>query len=315
MKDKIMKIIFFGSDDFATTNLKRLIESHHDVVATVTQPDKAQGRGLRIGMRPVKELSGKHNIPVIQPRVLKEKYFIEELKTYQADLFVVIAYGKILPTELLKIPKKCAINVHASLLPRYRGAAPVNWAIINGEEETGISVIKLNEHMDAGDIILQQKVTIENNDTSITLRAKLAKFGTDCLCEAIDMLEKNTCSLIKQDETKVTYAPKLTKAHGLILWEKSAQQIHNMVRGLLPWPSAYTHYDGKLLKVLETDVGLSGPSDSKPGTIVDISKEGFVVATGNDRLLVKKVHLESSKPMDVKDFMAGHKISLDHRFS
>ncbi len=311
-----MKITFFGSDDFAVKSLEALMGARHDVAACVTQPDMPRDRGLKVTASPVKIKALECHMPVLQPVGLKDKSFITQLRNYNSDVFVVVAYGKILPDEILKIPRICAVNVHGSLLPKYRGAAPVNWAIINGETETGISIIRINECMDAGDILAQVKVRIEKKDTAVTLREKMAETGADCLCQTIDSMRRHALQSIStaQNNKDATFAPKLTKDLGLIAWKKSAAEIHNLVRGLLPWPAAYTYYNGKLLKILETEVIAADPSRKAPGVVADISKNGLIVSTGRGDILIKKVHLQSANPMDAGSFVAGHKIMAGYHF-
>jgi len=309
-----MNIIFFGSDDFAAMNLERLVKSQHKVLAGVTQPDKPRDRHLKVTALPVKETALKYSLPVLQPEAVGDHDFIDKLKSYAADLFVVIAYGKILPTKILSIPQKFCINVHASLLPKYRGASPINWAIINGDQVSGISVIKMNAKMDAGEIISQREIRIDPHDTSSTLRVRLAQASTELLPETIQLIEKNTFRLTPQNEAEATYTKKLTKELGRIDWSDSAVNIHNRVRGLVPWPGAYTHYNGKILKILATQIVEAQSKQSQPGQIVQISKQGVDVATGTGILRVGKVHLESSKVMDVQSFVAGHKITVGFSF-
>ncbi len=310
-----MKIIFFGSDDFAKVSLEALKASEHDVVACVTQPDKPKGRGMALTMPPIKEFAGRHDIPVFQPTNLKEVHVIESLKEFQSDLFVVIAYGRILPIEVLSIPYLCCMNVHGSLLPKYRGAAPINWAIINGDRETGVSIIKMNTHMDAGDIFAQTKIKIDPSDTAVSLRARMADLGARLLLKTIDSLEKNAYTLTVQDSAQVSLAPKLTKELGMIVWNKKAEDIHNLIRGLLPWPSAYTRYKGKMLKILEAEVLDADVSlkNFEPGEISSVDKAGFTVACADKGLLIKKVQPEAGKVMTVKDFLAGHKLKSGER--
>jgi len=249
-----MKIIFFGSDDFANAHLESLIASDHIISACVTQPDRPKGRGMKVVQSPIKTCAVKNNIEVLQPNDIKTSSFEEQLKNFNTDLFVVIAYGRILSLSILDIPGMGAINVHASLLPKYRGAAPINWAIINGEKETGLTIIKINPQMDAGDILSQANFKIGSEDTSISIRAKMLKEGPSLLLSTVKTLRKGEIKARKQDERKVTLAPKLTKEMGLIQWDKPAGDIHNLTRGLLPWPSAYTYFKGKMLKVLSTEV-------------------------------------------------------------
>lgn len=309
-----MRIVFFGSDDFAVAHLDELVKSGYQVLACVTQPDKKQGRNLEVGTSLVKDFSAKNKIAVLQPATLKDASFVKVLDNFEADLFVVIAYGQFLPKEVLALPKIFSINVHGSLLPKYRGAAPINWAIINGETTTGVSIIKINEAMDAGDIIAREEVPIALEDTSLTLRAKMKTVSPKLLLKALNAIENKVYSLTKQNENEVTFAPKLTKEHGLIDWNKSAIDIHNFIRGLLPWPVAFTRYNGKTLKILEAGASFKSAEKFLPGQITGISKESLEVAAGNGVLEIRKVHLEASKPMDIKSFMAGHKLGIGFRF-
>ncbi|MCK5580976.1 MAG: methionyl-tRNA formyltransferase [Candidatus Omnitrophica bacterium] len=304
-----MRIVFFGSDDFAAVNLEKLIALKYDVVACVTQPDRPKGRGMKVRVSPIKQLARENNIEVSQPEDIKDNAFQDQLKSFDAGLFVVIAYGKILPAEVLDIPNICAINVHGSLLPKYRGAAPVNWAIIHGDIETGVSVIKMNEKMDAGDILWQERIAIEEEDTSATLRVKMARLSADALLRAIDSLEKGDCVMRVQDENQVSFAPKIMKDFGHIDWTQPAMDIHNLVRGLLPYPAAYTYYNNKRLKVLETCVRKKEDNLQREGEVIEITKEGVVVSCGKGALVLKRVHLESAKPMDAKSFVLGHKMT------
>ncbi len=307
-----MKIVFFGSDDFAVTNLEQLVLSGREIAACVTPPDKARGRGMHTQASEVKQCARQHRIPVFQPEDISQKSFLEDIASLRSDLFVVIAYGKILSNELLAIPRLFSVNVHASLLPRYRGAAPVNWALIRGEQETGVSVIKMNPQLDAGDILSQARLKVEDADTAVSLRAKLARLGADLLNQTVADIQAGHVQAIPQDKSQVTFAPKLTKDLGLIHWQDSAFKIHNMVRGLQPWPSAYTFYKDKLLKILETEI--VGSFGGVPGTIVEILPSGFVLQTGDKSLLVKKVHLASAKAMPAKDFILGHRLAVGMTF-
>ncbi|MCR4337372.1 MAG: methionyl-tRNA formyltransferase [Candidatus Omnitrophica bacterium] len=309
-----MKIIFFGTDDFAAKHLESLLSSSHQILACITQPDRPKGRGMKMISPPVKTIAERRKIPVFQPADFCDQEFLQKLRDFQADLFVVIAYGKILSATILQIPKVYSINVHASLLPQYRGAAPINWVIINGEKETGISIIKMNPKMDAGEIVAQKKIKIAEEATAVTLRAQLVELGTSCLLETIEAIAQGKTKLTPQDESKVTFAAKLTKELGLIPWQKSAIEIHNLVRGLLPWPAAYTFFQGKMLKILETSWDSSVPFDSPVGTIVEIEKERVAVATGRAALWIKKVQPESGKPMDVRSFQAGHALQVGNQF-
>ena len=307
-----MKIIFFGSDDFAQHHLEQLLGSSYQVAVIITQPDKPKGRSLRVEPSPIKVCAQKNNIPVMQPQKIKDEAFIDELKRIGADFFIVIAYGKILPQGLLDLPKKAAVNVHASLLPKYRGAAPINWAIINGEKETGVSIIKMSAELDAGDILSQSKMKISDDDTALTLREKMKNEGAELLLQTIKTFEKIVPAA--QNPKEVSFAPKLTKELGKIDWRKEAQTIHNLVRGLQPWPSAYTVYQNKLLKILSSEVVDGSWPDKRPGEVVEILQKGFIIKTKQQGLLIKDVHLEASKPMDANSFIRGHRLDAGFVF-
>ncbi len=308
-----MKTIFFGSDDFAAENLRQLLSEKFSVVACVTQPDRPSGRGLRVIMSPIKERAQQQRIPVLQPEDLRDAGFLEQLTSFDADLFIVIAYGKILPSVVLQIPKMFCVNVHGSLLPKYRGAAPINWAIINGETETGFSLIKMNPKMDAGEIVVQEKMSIGNEETAQALRQRMASQSAQCLCQTVKHIAVGQFSLTAQDQSQVSLAPKLSKELGHIDWNKSAREIHNLIRGLVPWPGAYTSYQDKIFKVLQSAVVFQEFSQA-PGTILTITKEGIIVATSKDALVLKEVHPQSAKPMSAHAFAVGQRLSVGSFF-
>jgi len=309
-----MNIIFFGSDSFAAAHLQSLIKTDHNVVACVTQPDRPKGRGLKVIVSEIKDCAQKYDIPIVQPQSLKEDGVIEELKSYNSDVFVVIAYGRFLPDAMLDSAQHGAVNVHASLLPKYRGAAPINWAIINGDKVTGISIIKINSDMDAGDILAKEKIHIDPDETVISLRSKMMQVGPKLLERTLDSLAKGQVTHIKQKHDQSSRAPKLTKELGLIQWTKKAFEIDHLVRGLLPWPSAYTFYNGKFLKILQAKSIEGDFSQSTPGAVTQVNKKGVEVATGHGGLLVKKVHFQDSKPMDAHSFVLGHKVEVGFQF-
>lgn len=309
-----MKIVFWGSDDFAAAHLKALIDSRHEVAACVTQPDKPKGRGWKVSGPAVKQCAGEHKILLLQPTRLKDEAFLSQLRRLDSDLFVVVAYGQFLPAEVLAVPHRFAVNVHGSLLPKYRGAAPINWAVVNGERQTGISIMKISSVLDAGDVLDQEKIAIAPDDTAVTLRAKMSVTGPALLLKTMDAVEKNRHSLTPQAHEAATFAPKLTKELGRIRWDSKAEVIYNLVRGLLPWPAAYTFYQGKLLKILETEVIDKDFSLISSGEVTEMDKKGFVVAAAEGGLRIKKVHLEASRPMEAHDFVAGHKLEVGFRF-
>ncbi|MFA6142772.1 MAG: methionyl-tRNA formyltransferase [Candidatus Omnitrophota bacterium] len=312
-----MRIIFFGTSEFALASLERLINSSHQVLAVVTQPDRKKGRSLKLSPPPAKVLAIAKSIPVYQPQDASSAESAVYLKKLGADLFVVVSFGQILKDNILSIPKLYPINIHGSLLPKYRGAAPTNWAIINGERSSGVTIMKMNERMDEGDIILKKEIPIDDADTNITLNEKLSELGAEVLIETIGLIESGkTIVFTKQDAKLSTYAPKLKKEDGLIDWRKTALDIHNRVRGFLPWPGAYTHFEDKVIKILRTEIIDSAPRPkAQAGEVVDIIKgKGILVRTGSDDILITHLQLEGKTAMDADSFIRGHKISKGCRF-
>ncbi|MDD5496359.1 MAG: methionyl-tRNA formyltransferase [Candidatus Omnitrophica bacterium] len=311
-----MKVVFFGTSEFAIGALEALIGSRHEVLAVVTQPDRQKGRHLHLSPSPTKVLAQTQDIPVYQPKDASSNESVEYLKTLGADLFVVVSFGQILKKEALSIPKHYAINLHGSLLPKYRGAAPTNWAVINGDKTTGVTIIRMNEKMDEGDIMLKSEIDIAGDDTNITISEKLSDLGAKALLKAIESIEKDKAKFKKQDASAATYAPKLKKEDGLINWDEPATTIHNKVRGLLPWPGAYTHYDGKILKILKTEISDIPPiKDIQNGEMVDIVKDkGMIVKTAQGNLAIQYLQIEGKKDMDFSSFLRGHRIPIGYIF-
>ena len=301
-----MKIVFMGTPDFAVAPLEALIENGHEVTLCVTQPDRMKGRGKEISMSPVKECALKHNIPVFQPEKIKAKEAVEELQKYEADIFVVAAFGQILSEEILYMPRLGSVNIHASLLPKLRGAAPIQWSILDGDENTGVTIMQMAKGLDTGDILSQSIVPIEE-DTGESLFDKLSLEGAKLLIETLPKLERGEITPIKQNEAKATYAQKITKEMGLINWNEDAAKIERYVRGLNSWPSAYTTCAGKTLKIWKS--ALRESNGSKPGTIEAVSANDFTVATGNGALCISEVQLEGKKRMSVHDFLLGYSLS------
>ena len=304
-----MRIVFFGCDDFAAINLKQLIQDGHKVVGLVTQPDKPKGRGLRVPYSPTKELAFRHGIAVFQPNTLQNPAFVEKIGWFHADLFVVVAYGKFLPEEILALPGHFCVNVHASLLPKYRGAAPINFAIMNGEATTGVTIIKVSATMDAGDIITQESCPIPDDMTSVDLRLQLAHMGAKLLSVTIPRIKAGQYSLQKQEEVLVTYAPKMHKDLGHIRWDRTAKEIHDLVRGVQPWPGAFTFWRGYRFKILDA-VASEAQTKGKFGEIVELHKDGFYVQAADRAVLVKRVHPANSHAMDARAFLAGHRLAV-----
>ncbi len=317
-QERDMNIVFFGTSEFAIPSLKVLIASQHKVLALVTQPDRKRGRDLKLSPPPTKVVALGQNIPVYQPVNASGIESLEFLKKLNADLFVVISFGQILKKAALELPKLYSINLHGSLLPKYRGAAPTNWAVINGEKTSGVTIIKMNEKMDEGDIISKKEAAIGDEDTNITLTEKLSEDGAKLLLDTIKTIEKEgkNLKLTKQDGSSASYAPKLKKEDGLIDWSRPAGEIHNRVRGLLPWPGAYTYYDGKTLKILKTEIASSVVlKETVPGEVVDIVKDkGIVVRTGTENIAIEYLQLEGKKALDADSFVRGHKINPGYRF-
>ena len=305
-----MRIVFFGSSSFAVASLQ-LLKSKHEIAAVFTQPDRPKGRHLHVAKTPVKICAEYNKIEVFQPERISDEAVAAMLKKFQADMFVVISFGQKLSREVLDIPRLYCVNAHASLLPRYRGAAPINHAIINGDKTTGVSIMKMNEFMDGGDIILSKSIEIGDDD-SIVLTEKLGKLGALGLLEAIETIEKGKVEFIKQDQSRVTKANKLKKADGLIDWQNSAESLHNRVRGLLPWPCAYSYYKGKFLKILRSrvvDCPRERQKSVKPGEVISVCRqEGIVVACGRGALKIERIQPEGKRAMDAHNFVLGHHV-------
>jgi len=310
-----MKIIFFGSAHFAVPALEALIKSRHELICVVTQPDKKKGRHLHVAGTDVKGTAVAAKLKTFQPENIKSKESVDFLRSLDADLFIIAAYGQMLSQEVLDIPKIMPINIHASLLPRYRGAAPINWAIINAEKKTGVSIMYVSLKMDSGPVILQKEIKIEENDTALSLEEKLGYLGSELLMDALKIIDSRSYRLLEQDEDKVILAPRMKKEDGLIDWSTPAIDIHNQVRGVLPWPGAFTGYRGKILKIFQTDVLPIFPNHKPvPGEVVRADKGGIVVACGRGFLNLKELQLEAGKRMSAQNFIIGHKLKVGDIF-
>lgn len=305
-----MDILFFGSGRFALKSLEALASAGHKITLVVTQPDKPKGRHLDFSPTEVKKRAQDLHLNVYQPQNPNTEEAIKVFKSIPADLFVVIAYGHILKNALLPIPKVYPLNIHASLLPKYRGAAPINWALLNGEEKTGISIIKMSEHMDAGDILLQREISIDRADDAETLGEKLAILAATALLEAIDLIIKGKAEFRKQNDLHASFAPKLEKRHGLIDWHKHAQEIFNQIRGLVPWPAAYTFYKGNRLKIWKAKI--IKDETARPGEILK-ADNGLIVGTVKDALEIIELQLESGKRLNAREFLYGHRLQAGDR--
>lgn len=303
-----MRIIFMGTPDFSVPTLEALVASEHEVAAVVTQPDKPKGRGKEIHMSPVKECALKHNIPVYQPVRARDEAFVEEMRTLKPDVMVVIAFGQILPKSLLDLPKYGCVNIHASLLPKYRGAAPIQWAVINGDEETGITTMMMDVEMDTGDMLEKTVVKLNPDETGGSLFDRLSLLGGDLILSTLSKLEKGEITPQPQDHAQATYVKKISKSMGDIDWTMDAVSIERLVRGLNPWPSAFTRWNGKMLKIWEAKV-LPDPETKAPcGSVIRASDEGLKIQTGNGVLCVTSLQLEGKKRMDTAAFLRGYQV-------
>ena len=301
-----MRIVFMGTQDFSVPTLEQLIRNHQ-VVGVVTQPDKRKGRGKAMAFPPVKEKALEYDIPVYQPVKVREPEFIEELKKMNPDIIVVVAFGQILPEEILNLPPYGCVNVHASLLPKYRGAAPIQWAVIDGEKETGVTTMYMAKGLDTGDMLDKVVVPIDPKETGESLHDKLSEAGGRLILETLTKLENGTAVRIPQNDAESCYAKMLTKELGEIDWNQSAAAIERLIRGLNSWPSAYTHLDGKTLKIWDADVE-EGQADVAVGTVTEVKKDCFYVQTGDGRLKINEIQLQGKKRMAVQAFLLGYKI-------
>lgn len=302
-----MKVIFMGTPDFSVGTLEALVQAGHEVVLAVTQPDKPKGRGKEMQFTPVKECALRYNIPVYQPRRVREPECIEELRRYEADIMVVVAFGQILPKEILEMCPYGCVNVHASLLPKYRGAAPIQWSIIDGEEVTGVTTMQMDEGLDTGDMLLKTEIPIKADETGGSLHDKLAIAGAALCVQTLKALEDGTVVPTPQGETTTSYAKMLDKQLGNIDWSKSGIQIERLIRGLSPWPSAYTDWNEKVMKIWSAQVA-EGSTGQKPGTIVKVEKEAFYVQTGEGLLKICELQIPGKKRMDAGAFLRGYQV-------
>ena len=300
-----MRIVFMGTPDIAATCLKKILDVGFDVVGVYTQPDRPKNRGMKLAFSPVKEVALAHDIPVYQPEHFREAETVETLRKLRPDVVAVVAYGRILPQKVLDIPAKGCINIHASLLPAYRGSAPYQWAVLDGLEETGVTAMYLCREMDAGDIIDVSKTPIGENETAGELLDHLAVLGADLLSETLDRIADGTVTAVPQDGSKATYAPMLDKSMCPIDWTKSARQVHNQVRGLNPWPVATAELAGRKFKIYETVV-LDKTLRGKPGTILGLTKTGLQVACGSGAVEIRTLQAEGGKRMAAPDYFRGH---------
>ena len=316
MNKKDLKIIYMGTPDFAVPSLKALLDSGENIVCVITQPDRPKGRGRKLTPPPIKELALRAGLPVLQPEKIRDEEFLVKLKGFNPDLIVLAAYGRILTDSLINLPQYGTINVHGSLLPKYRGAAPIQWALINGETETGVTIMQMDKGLDTGDILLAEKLPISPDDTAGSLFMKLAELGGTALTKALKQLRANRLIPIKQDDSLATHAPLLKKEDGLVDWSKSAEQISCLIRGLDPWPTTYTTLDCKRFRLFSPLVISQSDcqiTDSGPGIVCQVDRRGLVISTGRDYLLIREVQPEGSKRMGVDAYLRGHPIKSGTR--
>ncbi len=313
-----MRVVFMGTPDFAVGTLEEIIKAGHEVVAVVTQPDKPKGRSGALVMSPVKEVALKHNITVLQPVRARDEAFVEELRGYTPDVIVVVAFGQLLPKSIIDMPPYGCINVHASLLPKYRGAAPIQYAVIDGCEYSGVTTMQMDEGLDTGDILLTDKIKLEPKETGGSLFDRLSDVGAKLLVRTLAGKENGTITAIPQDDNEATYVKMISKAAGDIDFNQSAEVIERLIRGLNPWPSAYTHIDGKMLKIWDADVVNEGvPEDWSiednsmcAGKIVKICNDSFYVLCKEGILKINELQLEGKKRMRTGDFLRGYQLHL-----
>lgn len=309
-----MKLVFMGTPDFAAGALKAIVEAGHQVSAVVTQPDRPKGRGKEVQFSPVKEYALSQGLPVFQPTRIKTPEAVEELKKYEAEVYVVAAFGQILSSQILHMPKYGCLNIHASLLPKYRGAAPIPWAILNGDKETGVTIMQMDEGVDTGDMLLQRAIPIEAQDTADSLHDKLMELGAGLIVESLQLLEEGRLTPVKQEEALATHVGKMDKAFGELHFDETAQSLERKVRGLNSWPSAYTFYKGKRLKIWESQaVDCKEAQKALPGTVLEVLKDSILVATKDGALRILQVQQEGKRRMTVKEFLLGCTIKTGER--
>ena len=302
-----MKVLFMGTPEFAVPCLRILIDNNYEIVGVVTQPDRPKGRGNKLVAPPVKELAMLNNLNVFQPEKVKEAEAVRIIKEMNPDIIIVVAFGQILSKELLEIPKYGCINVHASLLPAYRGAAPINWCIINGEKITGVTTMYMNEGLDTGDMILKDEMAIFNEENAEDLYNRLSLAGAQLLLKTIKEVETGTAIRTPQDDLKASYAPIIRKNLGKIDWNKSAESIVNLIRGTYPWPGAYSSYKGRSFKIISAQA-IFDVTNKNPGRIIKADKDGMLVNCGKNSLLIKEIQFENEKRMTVDSYLRGHSI-------
>ncbi len=304
-----MRVVFMGTPDIAATCLKQILQDGFDVVGVFTQPDRPKNRGMKLAFSPVKEVALEHEIPVFQPENFRDPETVQQLRDLKPDIVAVVAYGRILPQSVLDVPVMGCINIHASLLPQYRGSAPYQWAVLDGQKETGVTAMYLVREMDAGDMIDRVKTPIDPEETAGELLDRLAVLGAGLLSKTLTAFQSGPVKAEKQDESLVTYAPMLDKAMSPIDWNKTAQQIHNQVRGLNPWPVATAELSGTHFKIYTTVI-VENPTKAAPGTILGLTKKGLQVACGQDAIEIRVLQAQGGKRMAAPDYFRGHPLEV-----
>ena len=305
MADTSFRIVFMGTPEFSVPALHRLLDGPDKVVAVVTQPDRPKGRGKKLTPPPVKVAAEQAGIPVLQPTKIRTEEFSNILKSYRPDLIVVAAYGRILPASILELPRLGCINIHGSLLPRHRGAAPIQWAVIKGDEQAGVTIMQMDADMDTGDILLPAAISLSEDETAGSLFSKLADLGGITLTQALDLLRQDKLTPVKQDHNLATAAPPLTKEDGCIDWDRPATELHRLIRGLDPWPAAYSFIDGQRFRFFSPEI-IHKECQQPAGTLILADTQGLLIATAHNCLLIKEIQPEGKKRMTVEAYLCGH---------
>jgi methionyl-tRNA formyltransferase len=308
MVDTSFRIIFMGTPDFAVPALHKLLNGPDHVVAVVTQPDRPKGRGKKLTPPPVKVAAAKAGIPVLQPTKIRTEEFLNTLRNYQPDLIIVAAYGRMLPASILELPRLGCINIHGSLLPRHRGAAPIQWAIIKSDSQAGVTIMQMDVGMDTGDILLPAAITLAEDETAGSLFNKLAELGGSTLLQALDLLRQDKLIPIRQDHSLATEAPLLTKEDGRLDWNRPAAELHCLIRGLDPWPGAYSFVDGQRFRFFAPEI-VHKECRQPAGTLILADHQGLLIATAQDSLLIKEIQPEGKKRMTVEAYLCGHPLA------
>ncbi|MDD3816142.1 MAG: methionyl-tRNA formyltransferase [Desulfocapsaceae bacterium] len=308
MADSSFRIIFMGTPDFAVPALHKLLNGPDHVVAVITQPDRPKGRGKKLTPPPVKVAAAEAGIPVLQPTKIRTEEFLNTLKNYHADLIIVAAYGRMLPASILELPRLGCINIHGSLLPRHRGAAPIQWAVIKGDSQAGVTIMQMDVGMDTGDILLPAAIPVAEDETAGSLFHKLAELGGTTLLQALDLLRQDKLIPIRQDHSLATEAPPLTKEDGRLDWNRPAAELHCLIRGLDPWPGAYSFIDGQRFRFFAPEI-IHKECRQAPGTLILADHQGLLIATAQDSLLIKEIQPEGKKRMTVESYLCGHPLA------